>query len=412
VAGYSLNKTCSACRQKIRNDNTSGRCGKCRTSATGSANTDRLNDSLSVRGDAAELTKTTDQRVRTLADLIRVCEIDTNEWQIERWIANKWAVGAVDPKTGSVVTTPLFQVKAWLVLNRPVMGATARIAELVADAKRQIGPRSQVKLKPSGPHMLEVAIPDLHLGKLAWAPETGGANYDSKIAVRLFLEALDTLIARTDSFKFERVVFPVGHDFYHSDSKQGTTTKGTILDTDSRYHKSFAIGRRLISDAVDRLREIAPVTVVIVPGNHDALSSFHLGDSLACLYHKTPSVTVLNDPIPRKYIHYGANLILFTHGDKGKRQQLPLLMATEKPAEFGASRYREAHVGHTHELRVQEEMGVRIRISPALCPPDAWHSENHYLGNVRSAEALVWSRQHGNISVATYTVPESRDKTA
>ncbi len=224
------------------------------------------------------------------------------------------------------------------------------------------------------------------------------------------MTALEALLSRTSAFAFERVVFPIGNDFFHSDSKQGATTKGTPLDTDSRYHKTFLIGRRLLSEAIDRIRTVAPVTVVVVPGNHDALSAFHVGDSLACLYHNTPDVTVMNDPIPRKYIHYGQNLILFTHGDKGKKQNLPLLMATERPAQFGASRYREAHVGHTHELKMVEHMGVRVRVSPALCSPDAWHSENHFVGNLRSAEALVWSRDEGNISVATYTVPEKREK--
>ncbi|MCR4375658.1 MAG: hypothetical protein NUW22_12495 [Acidobacteria bacterium] len=367
--------------------------------------------SMTVHGDAAEVSRTTQVHVRTLADLVRVCEIDTDEWIIERWVANKWEVGTKAPD-GTVSTTPLFQVKAWLKRNAPIIETKAILADLVADAKKQIAPRPAVTRQPSGPHMLEISIPDLHLGKLAWAPETGGANYDSKIAADLFLKALDALIARTAAFKFERVVFPAGNDFFHADTKQGTTTSGTPLDTDSRFHKTFLLGRRLMADAIERLRPIAPVTVVIVPGNHDALSAFHLGDSLACLYHNTPDVTVMNDPIPRKYVHYGQSLLLYTHSDKGKRSSLPLLMATERPREFGASQFREAHVGHTHEFKVQELMGVRVRVSPALCSADAWHSENHFVGNLRSAEALVWSRDEGNVAVATYTVPEKREKVA
>ena len=57
-------------------------------------------------------------------------------------------------------------------------------------------------------------------------------------------------------------------------------------------------------------------------------------------------------------------------------------------------------------------MGVRVRVSPALCPADSWHSENHFVGNLRSAEALVWSRDEGNVAVATYTVPEKRERVA
>lgn len=377
-------------------------------------------DALSVTGDDAVLTKTTTEVVRTLADLIRVCQIDTNEWEIERWVANKWEVGMKEPATGQApnwrrdsnkpVVVPLFQIKAWLKRNRPVIFAREQIALLIAEAKTQIAPRPAVKRQKPGAHMLEVAIPDLHLGKLAWAPETGWSHYDSKIATRIFFEALEALIARTAAFSFDKVVFPIGNDFFHSDTKQSTTTKGTPLDTDSRYHKIFVAGRRMIVSAIERLRQIAPVEVLPVPGNHDTLAVFHLGDSLECYYHNTPDVAIMNEPASRKYVRYGRNLILFTHGDKGKRVDYPLLMATERPEWFGQSKYREIHIGHTHELRIQERMGVRVRISPALCAADAWHSEMHLVGNHRAAEAFVWSREDGIVSMATYTVPDDADR--
>ncbi len=164
----------------------------------------------------------------------------------------------------------------------------------------------------------------------------------------------------------------------------------------------------MLTDAIERLRTIAPVTVLIIPGNHDTLSAFHVGDSLACLYHNTRDVEIRNEPTARKYVSYGTTLLMFTHGEKGKQKNYPLLMATERPAEFGASRFREAHVGHTHETKVQEHMGVRVRTSPALCAADAWHAENQFVGNLRGAEALVWSREHGNVAQALFTVPEPK----
>jgi hypothetical protein len=363
-------------------------------------------DSFTSNGDTAEIAKVTPENVRTLADLIRVCQVDTAEWVVERWVANKWEMGA-KAADGTVTTTPLYQIKAWLKRNTPVVHARLEIAALIEDAKKQIAPRRAARTKASvGGHMLEIAIPDLHLGKLAWGPETGGAHYDIKIAADLFNQALESLIARTSAFGFDRVVFPVGNDFFHTDTKQNTTTSGTQLDTDSRYHRTFIAGRRLLTEAVERLRAIAPVTVVVVPGNHDTLSAFHVGDSLACLYHNTPDVQVWNDPIQRKYVSYGKTLLMWTHGDKGKRQNYPLLMATERPTEFGAARFREAHVGHTHETRLQEQMGVRVRTSPALCAADAWHSENHLVGNLRSAEALVWSEDEGLVAQAMFTVSD------
>jgi hypothetical protein len=257
--------------------------------------------------------------------------------------------------------------------------------------------------------LLEPSIPDLHIGKMAWAPETGWDNYDSKIAESVFEDALAALIYRTKGYGADRVLFPVGNDLLHSDSKTGMTTSGTQLDTDNRFQKSFAIARRMISRAIVRLRdEVGPVHVVLVPGNHDALSVWHLGDSLECLYHATPGITIDNQPSMRKYYEHGKLMLMFTHGNRGKLDQYPLLMAAEQPEMWGRTVHKEAHTGDKHHLRVQEHRGVKVRISPALCPPDAWHSEFQFVGAQRSAEAFVWSPEEGLIGTAYYTVPSEK----
>ena len=60
--------------------------------------------------------------------------------------------------------------------------------------------------------MLEVPIVDLHVAKLAWAPETG-ENYDIKIAERRFMDVIHDVIERAQKYEFEQVVFPIGNDF-------------------------------------------------------------------------------------------------------------------------------------------------------------------------------------------------------
>jgi metallophosphoesterase superfamily enzyme len=72
-------------------------------------------------------------RIKTLDDLIEACEINLEEWIIERHIINKWEVGAkVSEKEdggsivggyirdkGQLVVEPLYQVKAWLLKRYP-----------------------------------------------------------------------------------------------------------------------------------------------------------------------------------------------------------------------------------------------------------------------------------------------------
>jgi len=401
-------KFCSECKTTPVSSSSKGTCAKCyrsRGPEIGSKRSGITQDGMRLDGQRAELVRTVDEPIRTLADLIRICEIDTDEWDVVSWTANKWEAASKDDD-GNMVTRPLFQVKAIMRRKVGVLAARQEIAALIEDAKKKIGPRPKPKRIDPGEHLLEISIPDLHIGKMAWRQETGFADYDHKIAIELYRTALDTLIARTAAFKFSRIVLPIGNDYLHADTKSGTTTAGTPLDMDTRWHKTYVAGRKLMVESIERLREIAPVTVVVIPGNHDTHATFCIGDSLECWFHNTPDVDIQNQPSPRKYHQHGKVMLLFTHGDKGKRDNLPLLMATERPEMFGSTVHREAHVGHLHQLRVSESMGVRVRISPALCPPDAWHSEHHFVCNKRAAEAFVWHPEDGLVSLAVYTVPE------
>lgn len=293
-----------------------------------------------------------------------------------------------------------------------VVAAQREIDELKNRAKEEIRPVRPRKIVPTtkgADCLLEVDIFDLHLGKLAWAKETGYQNYDLKIAKALFEEALETLIVRTAGHKFSRVVLPIGNDFFHTDNLTSETTAGTRQDMEGRFHKTAHIGRQLMVYALDRLKQIAPVAALVVPGNHDQLSAWHLGDSLECWFHNDTAVTVENMPTLRKYHEFGDVMLMFTHGNRGKTVDYPLLMATEKPELWGRTKFREAHIGHLHmtkmrdSYKVNENHGARVRVISSLCAADAWHAEMAFVGNLRQAEAFVWHQREGQIAHATFT---------
>jgi hypothetical protein len=97
-------------------------------------------------------------------------------------------------------------------------------------------------------------------------------------------------------------------------------------------------------------------------------------------------------------------MLMWTHGDEGRRLDYPLLMATEQPEMFGETKYREAHTGDKHQTRVEEVHGVRVRILPSLAEVDEWHHRKTFTGSLLSAEAFVWNRDDGLIGTAIYTV--------
>ncbi len=231
-------------------------------------------DTFVVKGNNATLSKVIGERVRTLDDLVRVCEIDTKEWEVAGYECNKWEMGAVlrDKDTpDQIVVTELYQVKAKLRKRVELQVAREEIAQMKLDAQDTSFALPTLRLDrvaDNSGYMLEISIPDVHMGKLAWRKETG-QSYDLKIAERDFEEALERLLQRTRGWKIEKVLFIVGNDLLHTDNPNGTTTRGTPQDVDGRFHKTFWKTREMITRAIDRLREIAPVNVLMVPGNHD-----------------------------------------------------------------------------------------------------------------------------------------------
>lgn len=345
-------------------------------------------------------------RICSLEELVEYCQIDLEVWEVERFICNKWEVGVKkgEGEDSRVEVEPLFQVKAFLRRRKDLQQIKQEIEQLKELAKQfpWVKPKKSLRRCNSG-LMLEINIPDLHSGKLAWGVETGGPNYDVKLAEETFWNALDTLLSRVSGYTFEEVLFVVGNDLFNSDDVEGRTTSGTYVSTDARYHKTFASTRTMIIQAIQRLKEIAPVKVIPVYGNHDRLSSWHLADSIEMFFWNDDSVTVDNRPRARKYYNFGKVMLMFTHGDKGKRTDYPLVMATEEPEMFGRTVHRECHTGHTHMTKLDEQHGVRVRVLPALCPADDWHSQNFFIGNKRCAEAYIWSKEEGLISIVFHT---------
>jgi predicted transcriptional regulator len=344
-------------------------------------------------------------RIKTLEELVAHCEIDLSIWEVERFICNKWEIGA-NLDDGKITVEPLFQIKAFLKKKKEIVSARKEIEALKVLAKKSARFPIAVKAnKSASGNMLEVNIPDAHFGKLSWGLETGGPNYDVRIAEEVVTRAFEALLGKVGHYEFEEVILIVGNDILNSDDVEGRTTAGTSVSTDGRYQKTFGVVRTLMTRFVERLRTRfkCPVIVIMVPGNHDKLSVWHLGDSLECYFHNYKDVTIENTPRYRKYHSFGKVMLMFTHGDKGKRNDYPLLMATEQPEMFGRSKFWEAHTGHNHMTKVDEQHGVRVRVLSALCPADDWHAENGFVGNKRSAEAYVWNKDEGLIGIAIHS---------
>lgn len=374
------------------------------------------------------------KEITSIEQLIDFLKLDTNIWKVERWECNKWQVAskwrdqdlewsvddAVDKDGKSVkqqlmtgyarrknkfVKEDLWQVKAIFVKNKGKIESDNLRQELLDEIKKHsiVYPKIKYKQIDKDKALFQVNIFDLHFGKHSWEDETG-ENFDIHIARDIYLNCVSQLLSYANPYSIEKILLPVGNDFFNVDSRLNVTSNGTPQSEDTRWQKTFKRGRQLIISAVDMLTQIAPVDIIVIPGNHDFERTFYLGDALECWYHSHPNVNVDNRPTSRKYYQYGKNLIGFTHGKDEKIDDLPLLMASEVPQMWSDTKYREWHLGHVHHQKVmkwlstKEFKGTTVRFMRSLTPNDAWHFQKGFVGQIRAGEGFVWGKDNGIIS--------------
>lgn len=276
------------------------------------------------------------------------------------------------------------------------------ILEDIRTEAQEHAPAAHESLGYGSGYMLEVSPFDVHIAKLAWHEEAG-ENYDVKIARQRFHAAISDLLERVRrEYPLELIAIVIGNDFTQTDTVEGTTTGGTYVDTDTRYIRMFRYARQCASWAI---REAAatgvPVRVVIVPGNHDRMAAFHLGEVLDAEFKDDSRVTVDNTPPLRKYFEWGTVLLGWTHGSEEKQSDLPNIMAHEQRSAWGRTTWHEWHTGHLHKSRETRFTagdsfnGTRVRTLPALCTADGWHAQHGYVGEQQGCEAYLWHKEAG-----------------
>jgi len=243
---------------------------------------------------------------------------------------------------------------------------------------------------------------DPHFGMYAWADEVG-ADFDVDLAKRDLCAAVDVLVSQAPPAR-KLVIASLG-DFYHADNYHGMTPGGgNILDVDTRLPRVMSIGVAAVRQTIESgLKHHEQVHFVPVKGNHDPVLSTALGIMLAHVYEDEPRVTVDTSPAWRHYIRHGATMIGLAHGDKTKDRDLPGLMATERPEDWGQTRHRYYHRGHDHQDRLEEFNGCLVEHHRTLAPGDAYAVSHGWISG-RSMKQITYHADFGEVGRNTCSI--------
>ena len=402
VIGKEMGRSAESCRNKERDQRRSGAAGNSKA-AVRSAEPGDTQEQLteSEAGDSRTLVYH-GAEIRTVAQLLEHTEIDLTLWEVSESTVNAWQVAGKFKGNDSLWKTGLLQIKVKLRRLAPKLVQDG--IKLLLQDVRPLATAKPKPLRKGDRQLLEIGLFDHHFGKLCWGSETG-TNYDLKIAEQEFRAAIDAMLSRTTGYNVERIVFPVGNDFFHVNDWLGQTANQTRVEsTDDRFCKVFQIGCRSVQYAIERCLQRAPVDVLWVPGNHDRHTSWFLTEWLGAIFRASKYVTIDNSPGYRKYLRYGVNLLGYMHGDEVKHADLPALMATERKQMWADTSFRSWRLGHWHKRKETRyvagdtHQGVEVKILSSLAGTDSWHYNRGFIGNTRMAECSLFDLRHGPIA--------------
>lgn len=351
--------------------------------------------------------------IRTEAEAIRECQVDLTKWYVERFECTCWTtpmkLGAEgEPKTAAIVQNYRVCLKLRRIQSKVHQEAFDAIFEKMLKHSPKYPTLKRDRITGER-EMAVFCLFDVHFGKMAWGPESGD-NYDLKIADQLYRNAVDDLAIKAANRNIAKVLLPVGNDFLHFDNLKYTTTSGTQMESDGRFAKVIETAELAVIWAVERLRQIAPVEVIWVPGNHDAQTSYHLARTVWAWFSKCSDVKVDVSPSYRKYLRWGVNLLGFTHGNEEKHESLPNLMANERPIDFAETFCREWLIGHQHQSKawftkgIETKAGAVVRVVQSLAGTDLWHHKKGFINLGRAAECFFYGEKTGNAGWVPFNV--------
>jgi len=241
---------------------------------------------------------------------------------------------------------------------------------------------------------IEVSIADFHLAKKTLEGETIQEKKNQYLGV-----VRDLVEKVRNSYKINKIIFPISNDFFHTDNYQNQTTNLTPQDVLTSYDNEYEEGFDLLVTTINYLQTVSnKLEVILVQGNHDRTKSFYLAHALEVFFNNNNKVVFQRQHSVTKHTVLGNTFIGYHHGNC-KIDDLPLLFATNNnsSSQFGNAVYREVHTGDKHHYMAKEVKGVRIQQMPSLSGTDRWHLDNNFVNNVRAGLVLIYHNIYGKI---------------
>jgi len=339
-----------------------------------------------VKG-TGEVVANLSEEVKSLEDLIEKCKIDTDKWEITKYVQNFWGNAE----------QPHWQVKAWLGKKSTEQVFQDSFVDFLASYE----PVSQDIMSPtfvSGKDnaMLVINKQDSHLNKY----DIDGNN-DISFRLANIIYKVETIVNQAKlSNNLEHITYIIGSDEFNSEYS-GMTTKGTPQTNTHTYHDSFKfICEHEILVITMLLQHAENVNVVYVAGNHDEFAGWHMITWLQAYFRNISRLQFDCSPKYRKYISYGTSALMFNHGDAIKPAKLAALF----PMEFkdGWSFHSNFYIftGDKHHEVSHDFNGIKFYQIPAFSNAKSlWDDKNGHVMSKAEVTGFLIEQSSGMTNI-------------
>lgn len=243
---------------------------------------------------------------------------------------------------------------------------------------------------------------DAHIDKISFS-DTTDKNQGLHKNIKDLSEKFYKLLKHVKQANPERIIFPVGNDFWQTNDLNFYTKKGTeqTSHTHANIRESFREGIKLLRLFIDHLSLIAPVDLLFIKGNHDEDKIFHLKEVMKVIYENNINIIFHDSFKQRQYVRYGDILFGFAHGNNEKVDGLVqnLLVDPDAKKHWSEIKHSVFFLGHTHReskyslLQSKDFKGINIKyLRSSEQTEDSWHWDKGYNGNMKSLYCFVYSK--------------------
>jgi hypothetical protein len=327
------------------------------------------------------------EEVKSLDELIEKCHIDTDKWEITKYVQNFWGNGG----------NPHWQVKAWLAKKSAEQVFQDSFVDFLASYQPVSQEVMSPKFDPERPNgMLVINKQDSHLNK--WDVD-GNNNVLDRLAKIMY--KVEVIAAQAQlSNNLEEITYIIGSDEFNSEYTNATT-KGTPQQNTHTYHTSFEyICDHEVLMITMLLQYAKHVNVVYVAGNHDEFVGWHMVNWLQTYFRNIDRLTIDSSPKYRKYVSYGNSALMFNHGDAIKPAKLAALFPIEYRDQWSFHHNFYIFTGDKHHEVSHDFNGIKFYQIPAFSNAKSlWDDKNGHTMSKAEVTAFLIDQAEGMTNI-------------